>query len=258
MHALTFWDQVVDAADSLTFRLMFNSLRAAYEPALEALAPVMAEEVGQVGAYRVLTAAIGEGDPDTARAAADRVLRPATAQPARRPRRPQGDDMTKASPEIEKLAAERLAADEAADHRAPGGPTSTLGRVLALVLAAPVAVPDLGRSWSAPIAARVVVGGGSWWELLIPAALIALFPVIEWVIHVVHPALAAAPRRPAYRSTRCSPASTASTTPTRATSRSCSSRGRCCAGCSRRTSWSRCWRCRRCPARCRCWCRSTA
>ncbi len=80
VHALTFWDQVVDAADSLTFRLMFNSLRAAYEPALEALAPVMAEEVGQVGAYRVLTAAIGEGDPDTARAAADRVLRPATAQ----------------------------------------------------------------------------------------------------------------------------------------------------------------------------------
>ncbi len=78
VQALTFWDVVVDAADSLVFRLMFNSLRAAYEPALEALAPVMAEEVGQVGAYRVLTAAIGAGDPDTARAAADRVLRPAT------------------------------------------------------------------------------------------------------------------------------------------------------------------------------------
>ena len=77
-HALAFWDQVVDAADSLTFRLMFNSLRAAYEPALGALAGVMAEEVGQSGAYRVLTAAIGQGDPDTARAAAERVLRPAT------------------------------------------------------------------------------------------------------------------------------------------------------------------------------------
>ena len=79
VHALAYWDVVVDGADSLTFRLMFNSLRAAYEPALEALAPVMAEEVGRVGAYRVLTAAIGEGDPETARAAADRVLRPATA-----------------------------------------------------------------------------------------------------------------------------------------------------------------------------------
>ena len=78
VHALAYWDLVVDGADSLTFRLMFNSLRAAYEPALEVLAPVMAEEVGQVGAYRVLTAAIGEGDPDTARAAAERVLRPAT------------------------------------------------------------------------------------------------------------------------------------------------------------------------------------
>jgi GntR family transcriptional regulator, transcriptional repressor for pyruvate dehydrogenase complex len=77
-HALAFWDLVVDAADSLTFRLMFNSLRAAYEPALEALASLMREEVGQIGAYRVLTAAIAEGDPDTARAAAERVLRPAT------------------------------------------------------------------------------------------------------------------------------------------------------------------------------------
>jgi DNA-binding FadR family transcriptional regulator len=78
LHALTFWDQVVDAADSMVFRLMFNSLRAAYEPALVALAPLMAEEVGQVGSYRLLTSAIGAGDPETARAAADRVLRPAT------------------------------------------------------------------------------------------------------------------------------------------------------------------------------------
>lgn len=78
VHALEFWDQVVDAADSIVFRLMFNSLRAAYEPALEALAPVMAEEVGQVDAYRLLTSAIESGDPEVARAAADRVLRPAT------------------------------------------------------------------------------------------------------------------------------------------------------------------------------------
>ena len=88
VHALEYWDQVVDAADSLVFRLMFNSLRAAYEPALEALAPLMAEEVGQAEAYRLLTAAIGAGDPEVARAAADRVLRPATAAPDRRPRPP--------------------------------------------------------------------------------------------------------------------------------------------------------------------------
>lgn len=78
VHALELWDQVVDAADSMVFRLMFNSLRAAYEPALEALAPVMALEVGQVEAYRLLVAAIASGDPEVARAAADRVLRPAT------------------------------------------------------------------------------------------------------------------------------------------------------------------------------------
>ena len=76
--ALEFWDHVVDSADSMVFRLMFNSLRAAYEPALEALAPLMAEEVGQVDAYRLLASALGSGDPETARAAADRVLRPAT------------------------------------------------------------------------------------------------------------------------------------------------------------------------------------
>jgi GntR family transcriptional repressor for pyruvate dehydrogenase complex len=78
VHALEFWDRVVDAADSLVFRLMFNNLRAAYEPALEALAPLMAEEVGQVHAYSVLVAAIGAEDPETAKVAADRVLRPAT------------------------------------------------------------------------------------------------------------------------------------------------------------------------------------
>jgi GntR family transcriptional repressor for pyruvate dehydrogenase complex len=78
VHALEFWDAIVDAADSVVFRLMFNSLRAAYEPALEALAPLMADEVGQTSAYRLLTAAIAAGDAETARAAADRVLRPAT------------------------------------------------------------------------------------------------------------------------------------------------------------------------------------
>ncbi len=78
VHALEFWDRVVDAADSIVFRLMFNSLRLAYEPALEALAPLMAEEVGQVQSYRLLTAAIGAEDPETAKVAADHVLRPAT------------------------------------------------------------------------------------------------------------------------------------------------------------------------------------
>jgi hypothetical protein len=34
------------------------------------------------------------------------------------------------------------------------------------------------------VVARFVAGAGSWWELLIPAGLVAAFPAIEWVIHV--------------------------------------------------------------------------
>jgi DNA-binding FadR family transcriptional regulator len=76
-QTLAYWDLVVDAADSITFRLLFNSLRAAYEPALPVLASVLG--TGESARpYRVLTAAIEDGDPDPARAAAERVLRPST------------------------------------------------------------------------------------------------------------------------------------------------------------------------------------
>jgi DNA-binding FadR family transcriptional regulator len=68
----------VDGADSIAFRLMFNSLRAAYEPSLAALATVMAPEVGRPEAYRRLTEAIVAGDPDAARDAAEELLSPAT------------------------------------------------------------------------------------------------------------------------------------------------------------------------------------
>ena len=76
--ALTFWDHVVDGADSVVFRLMFNSLRAAYEPAIDALAVLMEAEVSQIDAYREVRAAIAAHDPEAARAAAERLLRPAT------------------------------------------------------------------------------------------------------------------------------------------------------------------------------------
>ena len=78
-HALTFWDHVVDGADSIAFRLMYNTLRATYEPALPALATVMAGEVGDPAAYRVLAHAICAGDPAGARQAARDLLEPATA-----------------------------------------------------------------------------------------------------------------------------------------------------------------------------------
>jgi DNA-binding FadR family transcriptional regulator len=78
-HALTFWDHIVDGADSIVFRLMYNSLRATYEPALPALASVMAAEVGRPQAYRDLAEAIAAGNPGAARKAAIDLLEPATS-----------------------------------------------------------------------------------------------------------------------------------------------------------------------------------
>lgn len=77
--ALAFWDAVVDAADSLVLRLMFNSLRLAYEPAIEALGPVMAAEVDNLDRYRELAGAITQGDSARARDAAARLLQPGAA-----------------------------------------------------------------------------------------------------------------------------------------------------------------------------------
>ena len=76
--ALAFWDAVVDAADSIVFRLLFNSLRAAYEPTIAALAPVMEAEVDNVAGYRALADAVAAGDSEGAHAAADALLRPGT------------------------------------------------------------------------------------------------------------------------------------------------------------------------------------
>lgn len=77
-HALTFWDHVVDGADSIAFRLMYNTLRATYEPALAALAVMMADEVGRPNAYRAIANAISDGDPPAAERAARDLLEPAT------------------------------------------------------------------------------------------------------------------------------------------------------------------------------------
>jgi DNA-binding FadR family transcriptional regulator len=76
--ALTFWDAVVDLADSIVFRLLFNSLREAYEPAVEALAPLLEAEVSNLDGYRAITTAVLDGDPDAASRTADAHLRPAT------------------------------------------------------------------------------------------------------------------------------------------------------------------------------------
>ena len=77
--ALAFWDHLVEAADSITLRLMFNSMRVAYLPLVEALAPLMAAEVDRVEAYAALTQAVGAGDGEQARARAAELLGAATS-----------------------------------------------------------------------------------------------------------------------------------------------------------------------------------
>jgi DNA-binding FadR family transcriptional regulator len=77
-HALTFWDHLVDGADSIAFRLMYNTLRATYEPALPALAVMMTAEVGRPEPYRAIADAVRGGDAEAAAAAARALLEPAT------------------------------------------------------------------------------------------------------------------------------------------------------------------------------------
>ena len=76
--ALEFWDHALELADSIAFRLMYSMLRAAYEPALAALAPIMSAEVGNGDAYRDLAAAITAGAPERAAESARALLGPAT------------------------------------------------------------------------------------------------------------------------------------------------------------------------------------
>jgi sterol desaturase/sphingolipid hydroxylase (fatty acid hydroxylase superfamily) len=90
--------------------------------------------------------------------------------------------MTESPADLERLARRRLAADEEPI-------TGNRRRSLAL--------GDVWREfWRHPspwmisafllgaVVARVAVGGGSRWEVLIPVGLVAAFPAIEWVIHV--------------------------------------------------------------------------
>jgi GntR family transcriptional repressor for pyruvate dehydrogenase complex len=71
---LEFWDHVVDSAGSIVFRLMYNAFRAAYEPALPALAPAVTAEVKRPDGYRRLADAIAAGDTAEAKNTAHDLL----------------------------------------------------------------------------------------------------------------------------------------------------------------------------------------
>lgn len=72
--AVAFWDAVVDRGDSIVFRLLWNQLRIAHEPAIEALAPTLAAETARGDLYDDLLAALVAGDADRAEAVAAELL----------------------------------------------------------------------------------------------------------------------------------------------------------------------------------------
>ena len=179
---------------------MFNSLRAAYEPALEALAPRDGRG-GRPGrrlprADRRDRRGRPRHRPGRRRARAPPGHRPACSPPSRHSTRPVRRDDDQASPEIERLAAAaagRRRSDGQITGAGPGAPTSRSATAWRSFWRHPS--PWMISTFLARLGRRPasLVGGGSWWELVIPAALVALFPVIEWVIHVVRPALAPPP-----------------------------------------------------------------
>ncbi len=94
--------------------------------------------------------------------------------------------MTTPPPDADTRAAQQLAADE---RRITGNDTGrrttvSLGQAWSSFWRHP-SPPMISGSLLVAVVARLLVGGGAWWELLIPVALVALFPLIEWVIHVV-------------------------------------------------------------------------
>ena len=196
--ALGFWDLVVDGADSITLRLIFNGLRAAYEPVVDLLSVLKEAEVS-----RPFADGAGRRDhPDTAPGcrAATNLLRPGT------------DALLSALGAMEDpmtgMPAPSAIGPTAADHRVDDRRRS--GRLRGFLLAAPVA--DGRRP-------RCLVMGGSWWA---PAPWDAI--LVRWWSRCSRLRVGG-PRRASCtgahvaiarsRSTRCSPASTASTMPTR-------------------------------------------
>jgi hypothetical protein len=90
--------------------------------------------------------------------------------------------MTRPSPEIEKLAQQRLAADE---HRITGSRRTSLS--LGDAWRAFLRHPSpwmLGTALAGALAARAVVGDLRWTDAVVPVVLVAAFPFIEWLIHV--------------------------------------------------------------------------
>jgi GntR family transcriptional regulator, transcriptional repressor for pyruvate dehydrogenase complex len=77
--ALEFWHVVVDGSGNVVYRLLFNALEAAYLPAMDALAQVLAPEITDVDSHRALVDAIDRGNGAQAAAVGRRLIGIGTA-----------------------------------------------------------------------------------------------------------------------------------------------------------------------------------
>jgi hypothetical protein len=90
--------------------------------------------------------------------------------------------MSRPSPEIERLAQERLTADE---RRITGARRTSVS--LGDALAAFTRHPSpwmIGGTLAVALTVRLVVGEYRWTDAAVPIAPVAAFPLIEWVVHV--------------------------------------------------------------------------
>jgi GntR family transcriptional repressor for pyruvate dehydrogenase complex len=74
VRALAFWSAIVDRSGSMVYRLLYNGLRDAFEPGLEALAGVLQVEAAHPTAATDLARAVVDGDADAAERAAGTLL----------------------------------------------------------------------------------------------------------------------------------------------------------------------------------------
>lgn len=93
--------------------------------------------------------------------------------------------MTRPSAHVEALAAHRLAEDE---QRIVGQQARRTALPLSGAWRAFWRAPSpwlIAAFLLASVVGRALTGAGSWWELVVPAALLAGFPLIEWTVHVL-------------------------------------------------------------------------
>lgn len=76
---VAFWDLLVDGSDNIAYRLAYNSLRSAYEPVLELLYPVLAQELEDIDSRAAIARALRSGDGPSAERAARSLLEKGSA-----------------------------------------------------------------------------------------------------------------------------------------------------------------------------------